>query len=68
MYTLCKTLLISAISSLVLACGGGSTVVISAIPDTSEEGSADSAAVLLASDFSSDPAQATPVALSLIHI
>ena len=62
MYTLCKTLLISAISSLVLACGGGSTVVISAIPDASEEGSADSAAVLLASDFSSDPAQATPVA------
>jgi len=62
MYTLCKTLLISVISSLVLACGGGSSVVISAIPAATEEGSTDSTTVLLASDFSTDPVPTTPVA------
>ena len=62
MYTVCKSLLIAAISSLVLACGGGSGVVISALPAMTEDGSTDSATVLLESEFSTDPAQATTVA------
>ncbi len=60
MYTVCKSLLIAAISSLVLACGGGSGVVISALPAMTED--TDSATVLLESEFSTDPAQATTVA------
>jgi len=52
MYTLCKALLISAISSLILACGGGGTIT-SALPATDES----SATVLFPDDSPSDVAQ-----------
>ena len=52
MYTLCKALLISAISSLILACGGGGTIT-SALPATEEN----SATILFPDDSPSDVAQ-----------